>query len=244
MTPPTASDKPSSWRRGVGRLRLPGEPRFEWLLVALLLLVAGQVMLAGALADEALGLDLVFAGAVAIVGLATVPLLPTTRLVRVGHAALCAFSIAIVLAGPLATDDLHALARLILVAFFGTVTVWTVWHLALAQRVTGETLVGAMCGYLLLGIAFAQLFSIVELLHPGALRLDAAASGSPAGQASAITYFSFITLTTVGYGDFVPVSAGARFLAMAEGFAGQLYIAAVVARVVSLLVSSPRADAT
>jgi len=54
-------------------------------------------------------------------------------------------------------------------------------------------------------------------------------------------YFSFVTLATLGYGDIVPRSDVARSLAIIEAVAGQLYLAAMVARLVSLYVASPRA---
>jgi hypothetical protein len=70
------------------------------------------------------------------------------------------------------------------------------------------------CTYLLVGFAFATVYALLEEVHPPAL------AGSPARQGSArllpadLVFFSFMTLTTVGYGDITPVSAEARLVAL------------------------------
>lgn len=96
--------------------------------------------------------------------------------------------------------------------------------------VTLQSVSAAVCIYLVMGMAFANLGAAVS-----------AFSGQPyfAGKASAdrsdYLYFSFITLATVGYGDFVPVLKVGRALAVLEGLMGQLYLVTVVALVVSRL---------
>jgi len=74
----------------------------------------------------------------------------------------------------------------------------------------------------------------VERLSPGAFSGHTDESGTLAQWA----YFSFVTLTTVGYGDMTPVALGARSLAMLEALVGQLYPAVIIARLVSLQVGS------
>jgi hypothetical protein len=97
-------------------------------------------------------------------------------------------------------------------------------------EVTVQAVMAALSVYLVLGMFFANVASAV-----------ASISGQPyfAGHATAnsaeYTYFSFITLATVGYGDFVPVQSLGRALAVLEGLAGQLYLVTVVALVVSRL---------
>ena len=105
--------------------------------------------------------------------------------------------------------------------------------------VTGDKLSGAVCVYLLIGVIWSLLFSIVEIAAPGSLRFsdadagvqEALRTGAPQG---ATTYFSFVTLTTLGYGDIVPVSQAARSLAAVEALLGQLYLTILVARLVGL----------
>lgn len=100
--------------------------------------------------------------------------------------------------------------------------------------VTLHRIQGAIAAYLLLGVIWAQAFGLVELLRPGAFSGPVNVTGSP----RAWLYFSFMTLTTVGYGDILPVHPAARSLAMLEAVTGPLYIAILLARLVSLAVAS------
>ena len=87
-------------------------------------------------------------------------------------------------------------------------------------------------------MVWCQLYLILEVLRPGSFNIPAhwstVASGDPA---PALLYFSFTTLTTVGYGDITPQWAGAAGLAAAEAVVGQLYLAITIARLVGLHIS-------
>jgi hypothetical protein len=101
--------------------------------------------------------------------------------------------------------------------------------------VTGHRIRGAIVVYLLLGGLWAQLYQIVALTIPQAFRLpEGMAGGDPDVLQRMMTYYSFITLTTTGYGDITPVQPVARTLAMLEALVGQLYPAITLARLVSL----------
>ena len=102
-----------------------------------------------------------------------------------------------------------------------------------AGPITFHRIQGAVAAYLLLGILWANAYALLAHLRPGAF------SGplSPADGPRAFFYFSFVTLTTVGYGDVLPVHPAARSLAMLEAVTGPLYLAILVARLVSLAVA-------
>jgi len=97
-----------------------------------------------------------------------------------------------------------------------------------ATQVDSEHLYAALSAYLLAGIYFGLLFWVLEQMNTGTFAFTGEFS-----QSSAI-YFSFFTLATLGYGDIVPRADVARGLAIVEGIGGQLFLAVLVARLVSL----------
>ncbi|NJL19082.1 MAG: hypothetical protein HC901_01920 [Bdellovibrionaceae bacterium] len=102
-----------------------------------------------------------------------------------------------------------------------------------AHVVTSSNLNAAAAIYLLMGFAFANLFEVVHFLNPASFQVTA----SGGLQVDDFLYFSFITLTTVGYGDVLPVSGVARMLAVTEALAGQVYLVLSVSRLVGLHVA-------
>ena len=89
---------------------------------------------------------------------------------------------------------------------------------------------GAVAAYLLLGLTWAAAYALVDAIAPGAF-----ATARPESiHNRSYLYFSFVTLTTVGYGDMTPVHQAARSLAMLEALTGQLYPAILIARLVTL----------
>jgi Ion channel len=101
-------------------------------------------------------------------------------------------------------------------------------------EVTVSTLSGVLAIYLLLGMAFALFGNAATAIEDSPYF-----SGEPDPALSDLIYFSYVTLTTTGYGDLSPVSDMARTLAVAEGLIGQIYLVTVVALIVTNL--RPRA---
>jgi hypothetical protein len=137
-------------------------------------------------------------------------------------------------------DALWMLFALALFAFTVIVVLRQVLGSAIVSR---DTMAGAVAAYLLLGVIWAITFALIELVHPGSFQID----GQPlvesvladGTQVAKFLYLSLVTLTTVGYGDVLPVTAVARRMAVLEAIVGQLYLAVLVARLVSQHVSSP-----
>jgi hypothetical protein len=96
------------------------------------------------------------------------------------------------------------------------------------RRVNLPLVLGLLCVYLLLGLAFSLAYLLAWHFEPGSF-------GSAVRGMSDTTYFSFITLATVGYGDIAPVGSTVRALAVAEAILGQLYLVSVVSLAVSRL---------
>jgi len=111
------------------------------------------------------------------------------------------------------------------IAFLGLTTLCVLWLVLRSEEVTPDTLCGGVAVYLLFGFAFADLYQLLALLEPQAFR-------PPLQDPVDGIYFSFVTLTTLGYGDVVPVSRPARGYALIEALIAQVYLAILVARLV------------
>jgi voltage-gated potassium channel len=124
------------------------------------------------------------------------------------------------------------------ILFFGFLASVILYTILAETRVTLDTILGGICVYLLLGVLWSIAYSFLEYLEPGSFWI----SGAPLPLASAddefrleeLIYFSFVTLTTLGYGDILAKTNPARALAAAEAVTGSLYVAVFIARLVGL----------
>jgi hypothetical protein len=110
------------------------------------------------------------------------------------------------------------------------------FHTLREGPITFHRIQGGVAAYLLLGVIWAHAYALLALLRPDAFSGATRAGDGPRG----FLYFSFVTLTTVGYGDVLPVHPAARSLAMLEAVTGPLYLAILLARLVSLAVAPSR----
>ena len=99
------------------------------------------------------------------------------------------------------------------------------------DSVSQNTISAALICYILLVLLWADLYFLVELKFPNSFTI---ASEAIKATPSILAYFSFVTITTLGYGDISPVSAQARQLAVLEAFVGQMYVAILIARLVAI----------
>ena len=108
-----------------------------------------------------------------------------------------------------------------------------------APSVTTEVLCASISAYLMLGLTWTMAYWLVDQLTPGGAFSFNTNAGTRSMNGFNGFYFSFITLSTVGYGDITPVSRIARWLAAMEAMTGLLYVAVLIARLVSLY-SAPK----
>jgi hypothetical protein len=128
------------------------------------------------------------------------------------------------------------LAGLILIAF----VVGNLLRFVLrAPSVNTEVLCASISAYLMLGLMWTMAYWLVDQLTPGGAFAFNTNTGKQSMKGFNAFYFSFITLSTVGYGDITPVSRIARWLAATEAMTGLLYVAVLIARLVSLY-STPK----
>lgn len=100
-----------------------------------------------------------------------------------------------------------------------------------SPRITRNIISAAVVAYLFVGLLFSNIYLALELLTPGSFSV---AHDTILLDPSSLRYFSYVTLTTLGYGDVLPISEQAKSLAIMEAFIGQIYLAVLIARLVSL----------
>lgn len=121
---------------------------------------------------------------------------------------------------------------IILVTYF---SVTILGYVLRGTEVTMDKIFAAICVYMFIGYAWTFAYALIEELQPSAfMALSSPSPNDYVARLLEMRYFSFATLTTVGYGDIVPHSAAARTLAVLEAVTGQIYLTVLIARLVGL----------
>lgn len=141
------------------------------------------------------------------------------------------------------SSTLRVIQELSTICFLIHVVQLVVRALFQQDRADFDAIAASLCGYLLIGVLFAVVFSLVMELDGTAISMAKLEQSSEAAihfgdqHTATALYFSFVTLTTLGYGDITPVSMLARMLTTLEALIGQLYLVVLVARLVGLHMS-------
>jgi Ion channel len=192
------------------------------------------------LADDASWLRVLATG---LLGLTLVTVIVTsrgsTRLVRIAYVAAGATFLVVLIEALVGSDHKPVVGFAALGALTILSPLIVLKRILGHDRVTIETLLGAICVYLLVGMAFAFALLFIAYASPSAVVLV----GGPESPSTAM-YLSFITLTTVGFGDVTPGTDGARALSVIEALLGQVFLVTLIARLVSLFQPrrGPRSD--
>jgi voltage-gated potassium channel len=116
---------------------------------------------------------------------------------------------------------------------FYTYTIWILMDsIFKSKKVTMDLLMGAISVYLLLGILFAAVYSMIEFHSPNSLRFEE----EKEVERSDIFYYSYSTLTTLGYGDVTPINKSIKSIAIIEVIFGQMYIAIMISKLVGIYI--------
>lgn len=209
---------------------------FSYLLIALLIFIIG-VPVASDLDLISLQMSRVL-GASSLLAVGVWSLRGAVRLYSAGMLVAITGIILNILSVVRESDMLHVIALLAMFVFLLLATFNAFRQIAVGNDISPNRIVGAVCVYLLLGVMWSIAYTLLEYSQPGSF------SGltelvSPGWNADWI-YFSFVTITTLGYGDITPLTQTARSLTVAEAIVGQFYIAVMVAGLVSAYISSNR----
>lgn len=206
--------------------------RFRLLLLSLLLFFVGMAAATGTGGERV----------IAVVLLGFVIVAAVHDLSEVGHRRRVAIALA---AGAIVISvvDLNVRMRHVpilagaIVAVFAGFVVWMVYaEVMRPHRRVGDRIVGAICVYVLIGLAWGRVYQTLDNVAPGSFRFPAD-TGWATPSPLRYSYFSFVTLATLGYGDVTPVTVLAGTLAWLEAITGQLYLAVTIARLVALSIA-------
>lgn len=124
------------------------------------------------------------------------------------------------------------------IIYFGLICVFMGEYILTARRVTLEVIFAAMCLYMIIAVLWAAIFANIEIFYDTAFtyngRVAAEAGVNDENIFRIMVYYSFVTLSTLGYGDIVPVTFVSKNWAAMEAMVGQFFIAVIIARLVSV----------
>lgn len=135
------------------------------------------------------------------------------------------------------TPTINAVPTALMVLFWGFLVWCILKDLVDESRISSEKIFAAVSAFLLIGLAFAGIYGFIALLDHNAFAISDALRAELTGemgpsQHGTFTYFSFVTMTSLGYGDISPVSSAACTFAWIQAVIGQLYLAVVIAALV------------
>ncbi|HGY55835.1 MAG TPA: hypothetical protein ENK44_09045 [Caldithrix abyssi] len=128
--------------------------------------------------------------------------------------------------------EILALNNVVNLVFFTYTIALLLAYIIRQKRVTRNVIMGAMSAYMLMAFLWATAYTLLETISPGSFHLvnNADASGD-------LLYFSFVTITTLGYGDITPLTYQARALVVTQTILGQMYVAIMIARLVGIQIA-------
>ncbi len=198
------------------------------LLAALALLLLIDPFLNGVVGQTVLDSFLVVTLISAIIACAN-----TRRHVVIGVSLATSVLIALLLRRLLEFEVFDVALSMLAISFFGYVIALILGSVFRdSRRVSTDTICGALSVYLLLGLLWAFAFALLEQMVPGSF--SGMEEGTSFTKYKRFLGFSFVTLTTLGYGNVVPLTPRADALAMSNAIVGQLYLTVLVARLVAL----------
>ncbi len=136
------------------------------------------------------------------------------------------------------SDSLTYLSFSMSTVFFVLITIALVTHVARSSHVNSSTLICAVNSYLLIGLSLSMLFILLDLIVPGSFNI--ASTGED--KFSIFLYYGFVTLTTLGYGDILPLTPLARSLASFTALFGQLYLVTIMAFLIGTYLNTKNQD--
>jgi voltage-gated potassium channel len=134
---------------------------------------------------------------------------------------------------------LAALSRIVAFLFFITIVIGLITQIAKTKRVTARVITESISGYLLLGIVFSLIVTVASILNPESFNFPVMdpQHGRIVFYQGDFIYYAFVTYTTLGYGDLLPITPQAKSLAILAAVCGQIYLTVIIAMLVGKFLS-------
>ena len=204
--------------------------RFLYLLIFILLLIAIQPL------DEAIGrLGVVLDLIVSAILLSAIYVISGKRIhIVIGVFLAAPLLISLWSAYFFTNAWLPIIGLLCGIAFFAFIIAIILKFIFSQNEITGNLIAGAAVVYLLMAMIWTFAYRVIEMIHPGSFSM---AQGHSLEHPFSFQYYSFVTLTTLGYGDIFPISTAAKACAILEAVIGQLYLVITIAWLVGVQIS-------
>lgn len=218
---------------------LSEQNNFIYLLIALVsLLFLGAVV---AQFQSSFGHRMLQASTVLLIAIGAWSFKQSKYRLWTGIGLLLAMLVVVIMSLIFESAGMHYIHLLLLLGYL----IWATWLAALqvlfTGTINGHKIVGAVCIYILLGLIWALLYLLIAEAVPGAF--NGLQQAPWYNNFSILSYYSFVTLTTLGYGDVTPLLPIPRFLAYMEAIVGVLYIAILVASLIGASMSDRKSSA-
>ncbi len=136
--------------------------------------------------------------------------------------------------------EVFVLDYIVTIIFFMIITTAVLNYVLEDKKITSSTIFGAICGYLLIGLTWSFVHLIIYTLSPDAYTMTKGLSNNPDVRVLHFIYYSFVTLSTLGFGDISPVSSAARTFSWIEAISGQIYLTVWIAQLIGLHIAQKK----
>jgi hypothetical protein len=132
------------------------------------------------------------------------------------------------------TESFRIMVLAVRLSYFAVVFFSIMFYVLDDSSVTGDKICGAISAYMLMGVTWSFVYALFYQIDPGTFRVPEELLSTETVNSTWTLYFSFTTLTTLGYGDIVPQKSGVQSYAIMEAASGQIFLAVIIARMIAL----------
>jgi voltage-gated potassium channel len=208
--------------------------RYEFLLFALMMLLFNKVLFT----NQKLYVELIWPSNILLLGMASFGVFKERGIIiqsLKNVLFVCTILTPFFAYWVFSTKLLSAIVLSIYIMYYGLIFVEVLQQITHKDEITLSVILGSICGYLLLILIAAFAFLILEVFIPGSF--NNTTTGNIPALYNEITYFSIVTVATIGYGDIAPENDSSRLLAAFFGIAGQFYMVTLVGIIISKFTS-------